>query len=182
MSRRLTAADRSALIRLASTMPVGSDERKAVLTGLRRTAALGNRVTLDGIVKGYIEGPTRQLEMFGPLVPVATWAKAMLQGLDPETTYNDFSVATVARWLKAMGVTEVHPAREYSVALYFPLLPEADLVKLFRGRPAKADEVSTKLGRPDGPVLDANWVGKDSFKTEEALAAGHQVWVRMWWD
>ena len=39
MSRALTAADRSALIRLASTMEKGSDERRAVLAGLcHRTA------------------------------------------------------------------------------------------------------------------------------------------------
>ncbi len=35
MARTLTAADRSALIRLASTMPAGSDERKAILAGLK---------------------------------------------------------------------------------------------------------------------------------------------------
>jgi len=35
MSKTLTAADRSRLIRLASSMPVGSDERKAILAGLR---------------------------------------------------------------------------------------------------------------------------------------------------
>ena len=35
MSRTLTAADRSALIRLASTMPAGSEERRAILAGLR---------------------------------------------------------------------------------------------------------------------------------------------------
>jgi hypothetical protein len=40
MSRNLTASDRSSLIRLASTLPVGSAERKAILAGLRRSAAL----------------------------------------------------------------------------------------------------------------------------------------------
>jgi hypothetical protein len=35
MSRTLTAADRSALIRLASTLPAGSEERKAILAGLK---------------------------------------------------------------------------------------------------------------------------------------------------
>ena len=35
MSRKLTASDRSALIRLASTMPAGSPERKAILAGLK---------------------------------------------------------------------------------------------------------------------------------------------------
>ena len=38
MSRSLTAADRSALIRLASTMPAGSTERRAILAGLSRAA------------------------------------------------------------------------------------------------------------------------------------------------
>ena len=40
MSRTLTAADRSALIRLASTMPVGTPERKAILKGLSKRAGL----------------------------------------------------------------------------------------------------------------------------------------------
>jgi hypothetical protein len=35
MSRTLTAAGRSALIRLASTMPAGSEDRKTILAGLR---------------------------------------------------------------------------------------------------------------------------------------------------
>ena len=37
MSRTLTASDRSSLIRLASTLPVGSPERKAILAGLAQT-------------------------------------------------------------------------------------------------------------------------------------------------
>ena len=39
MARTLTAADRSALIRLASTMEKGSPERKAILAGLEKTSA-----------------------------------------------------------------------------------------------------------------------------------------------
>ena len=38
MSRTLTASDRSRLIRLASTLPKGSEERKAILSGLSKTA------------------------------------------------------------------------------------------------------------------------------------------------
>lgn len=38
MSRTLTAADRSALIRLASTMPKGDTTRRAILAGLERIA------------------------------------------------------------------------------------------------------------------------------------------------
>ena len=38
MSRTLTSSDRKALIRLASTMSVGSEERRAILAGLRKAA------------------------------------------------------------------------------------------------------------------------------------------------
>jgi hypothetical protein len=47
MSRTLTAADRSALIRLASTLPAGSPERKAILAGLGKKANAGPSGTLD---------------------------------------------------------------------------------------------------------------------------------------
>lgn len=43
MSRSLTAADRSALIRLASTLPAGSEERRAILAGLRSRREDPNR-------------------------------------------------------------------------------------------------------------------------------------------
>ena len=38
-SRNVTASDRSALIKLASSLPAGSPERKAILAGLDKTAA-----------------------------------------------------------------------------------------------------------------------------------------------
>lgn len=38
MSRSLTASDRPSLIRLASSMPAGSPERKAILAGLSKSA------------------------------------------------------------------------------------------------------------------------------------------------
>ncbi len=38
MSRTLTASDRSRLIKMASTMAVGSPERKAILAGLAKAA------------------------------------------------------------------------------------------------------------------------------------------------
>ena len=40
MSRSLTAADRSALIRLASTLPKGSEERRAILASLDKKRPL----------------------------------------------------------------------------------------------------------------------------------------------
>ena len=39
MARTLTASDRSALLKMASKMPVGSPERKAILAGLSKSAA-----------------------------------------------------------------------------------------------------------------------------------------------
>ena len=39
MSRTLTATDRSALIRLASTLPAGSPERRAILAGLKTSTS-----------------------------------------------------------------------------------------------------------------------------------------------
>ncbi|MBQ73283.1 MAG: hypothetical protein CMJ67_10305 [Planctomycetaceae bacterium] len=43
MPRNLTAADRSTLIRLASTLPVGSEERKAILAGLAAEGLLSDK-------------------------------------------------------------------------------------------------------------------------------------------
>jgi len=40
MSKTLTASDRKSLIRLASSLPAGSPERRAILAGLQKGAAL----------------------------------------------------------------------------------------------------------------------------------------------
>lgn len=61
MSRSLTASDRSSLIRLASSLPAGSAERKAILVGLSKTSAVqpseGLRVQALGVTgKGLREG------------------------------------------------------------------------------------------------------------------------------
>jgi hypothetical protein len=61
MSRTLTASDRSALIRLASTLPKGSDERKAILAGLRKRA----EDYLDTLVKTVERGPVEFVESDG---------------------------------------------------------------------------------------------------------------------
>ena len=41
MAKPITASDRSRLIKLASGLPKGSDERKAILAGLRKTSGGG---------------------------------------------------------------------------------------------------------------------------------------------
>lgn len=76
MSRTLTAADRSALIRLASTMEPGSPERKAILAGLEKSAlsepgdpygkGVVNRESLgDDIEKSLVEYAGRVLKGMG---------------------------------------------------------------------------------------------------------------------
>ena len=54
MSRRLTAADRSALIRLASTLPTGDETRRAILAGLGRVATeFPTQEALDKYLKDH---------------------------------------------------------------------------------------------------------------------------------
>lgn len=56
MSRTLTAQDRASLIRLASSLPKGSPERKAILAGLGKVAS-GLGMSHDDLieVEGYRE-------------------------------------------------------------------------------------------------------------------------------
>ena len=50
MSKTLTASDRSRLIHLASTLPVGSDERRVILSGLKKAASLKSVEAAAGAV------------------------------------------------------------------------------------------------------------------------------------
>lgn len=58
MNRTLTAADRSALIRLASTLPEGSVERRAILAGLSKSALTA------GTVRAFITVASSKLTQF----------------------------------------------------------------------------------------------------------------------
>lgn len=51
MSRTLTAADRSSLIKLASSMPVGSPERRAILAGLQGSVTKTAGMTPDDLMR-----------------------------------------------------------------------------------------------------------------------------------
>jgi hypothetical protein len=53
MSRSLTASDRASLIRLASTLPAGSAERKAILAGLKKAGGLVKLVLNGGRERTY---------------------------------------------------------------------------------------------------------------------------------
>ncbi len=59
MSRSLTAQDRSALIKKASSLPVGSAERKAILAGLKKASQVMGTLTYDrrkGLVITFEDG------------------------------------------------------------------------------------------------------------------------------
>jgi hypothetical protein len=58
MSRTSTASDRSVLIRLASTLPAGSAERRAILSGLSKTALT------KGTVRAFIEVASSKLTQY----------------------------------------------------------------------------------------------------------------------
>ena len=60
--RNLTASDRSALIRLASSLPAGSPERKAIFASLGKTAKGYHSSTLADSLKKKWEGVTYDLE------------------------------------------------------------------------------------------------------------------------
>lgn len=50
MSHTLTAQDRASLIRLASSLPVGSEERKVILAGLEKSASMMGNDILNSFV------------------------------------------------------------------------------------------------------------------------------------
>ena len=57
----LTATDRSALIRLASSLPKGSEERKTILAGLQKVALKkGQKVSVPGVTAFAV--PREQVE------------------------------------------------------------------------------------------------------------------------
>ena len=53
MSRSLTASDRSSLIKLASDLPPGSAERKAILAGLKKAGSLVKVIVYGGKAYDY---------------------------------------------------------------------------------------------------------------------------------
>lgn len=55
MARTLTAADRKSLIRLASTLPKGSSERRAILSGLKKQARFDPDSDQDAEIGSWIK-------------------------------------------------------------------------------------------------------------------------------
>ena len=74
MPRNLTAQDRSALIRLARSLPAGSPQRKAILAGLNRQGAyLTSRpwaFLAQAVFQSYAD-----YERMGRMTPFSNWYK-----------------------------------------------------------------------------------------------------------
>ena len=198
-SRNVTASDRSALIKLASSLPSGSPERKAILAGLEGSSnkkasgvpgvhiknQTGKKVNIEQFIQGFSD-ESPNLMMLGPLMTVSKWADAMKAAQVEE--YNGFVLDEVVSLLKRLGVDTVHPAREFSVAVYFPVPDrvanaKAELIKLFTIGKTSCDEFTTIATKPNGFILDVAGYSKRPYSaTADQISAGNIVWVRMWWD
>lgn len=88
MSRKLTASDRSALIRLASTMPVGSPERKAILASLNSASAQ------SGLSKVSFAPPKRKGARVRIMREVASWQYHVKNEPAPGSLYEYIDPAT----------------------------------------------------------------------------------------
>lgn len=60
--RKLSSADRSALIKLASSLPAGSSERKAILAGLQGSSKTAKSLRWSPVVGDALEKVTRVFE------------------------------------------------------------------------------------------------------------------------
>lgn len=105
MSRTLTASDRRSLIRMASTMPVGSPERKAILVGLAKAPVVHRtrknaRAKLNGFEQVHIKAMRDTLDRVERLV-----AKVTLN--DASNAHNDMEhVSDVVSLFEGGGYTE----------------------------------------------------------------------------
>jgi len=107
MSRTLTSSDRSALIRLASTLPVGSDERRAILAGLSDKSAAGSYPEGSGGVSVWVESTydpgdsglgapetSREKKRFPTLSALINWMKSQEFGVMGRMKYH----AVIPKW------------------------------------------------------------------------------------
>ena len=90
MARKITASDRSALIKMASKMPVGSPERKAILAGLSKKEA---RLSAD-VMRNWRskDTPAEQQEVLGQamaesyeVVQTVLMLAKKTEGVDPQS-------------------------------------------------------------------------------------------------
>jgi len=85
MSKTLTAADRSALIRLASGLPQGSAERKAILAGLKKTAVDGLAAAKDYLGDYRSDAEPRLVRVRANIQGKAQWTRDLWPSGAPVT-------------------------------------------------------------------------------------------------
>lgn len=80
MSRQLTASDRTALIRLASELPKGSRERKAILAGLQRSPWALSKKECFAFMEGWFKEALRQANpnSLNDLDTMKSWQNVMV--------------------------------------------------------------------------------------------------------
>jgi len=104
----LTASDRKALIRLASTLPVGSDERKVILAGLKKSKQAAPTPAVDETLAPYqnlaadFERKFRALDMSSGRVRY--FGKTVSAG--PFKAFGPMDAQKLATWLKKANVSE----------------------------------------------------------------------------
>ncbi len=114
MSRSLTAQDRSSLIKLASDLPKGSPERKAILAGLTSRTATGSTVLnqfVDGIARkvaqkhgGKLVQDAHLTKTHGDVVEV--WVGMMTPLLDDQFTNSETGELDEAGYAEAHAICE----------------------------------------------------------------------------
>ena len=116
MSRALTASDRSSHIKLASSLEKGSEERRAILAGLKRTGGADKSVwmsvprKMQGIILEHLGAP-RQPGVSDPIpffsgFPRRNWKSA---GRPISTSKGTFTLGfdgnePVVQWEESPGV------------------------------------------------------------------------------
>ena len=118
MSRTLTASDRKRLIKLASTLPTGSPERKAVLKGLSKTksASRSKAASTGKIIIEVGEDRDRKSDTFPKGQPYVEF--------DRSKRYYLVSVPGSPRggkfgeWRDGYGVMPLEPLAEIAALIY----------------------------------------------------------------
>jgi hypothetical protein len=102
MSRTLTATDRKSLIRLASTMAVGSDERRVILSSLSKQAALRGKADLLKIIAAYDRKDEKVLRALGTKRKIMNFLNKLDQDIFDQVydeTDSDFMTDEFEEWL-----------------------------------------------------------------------------------
>ena len=96
MPKTLTASDRKSLIRLASSLPAGSEERRTILSGIKKKAMTaeddrGNEYTVEELERNA-KGTIKELESL--LKQSKDFLKKLQSGrLSTGDTFLDFTIA-----------------------------------------------------------------------------------------